>query len=149
MQNLDIAEYFFFFSVCFPSPKNVKEFLDFFIQTLNNSQQGRIKSTSSVTFEVLIINCQTCSKDFFNFNCLISNYSFPKRLRRDCLLQAEENDYYGRASFSSVIKFNQENATCSRHNQVFRYLECLSFDLPGYRPFRQVQHEKVRKKEKL
>ena len=51
--------------------------------------QRRSEVTSSVAFEVLIINCQTCFKDFFSFNCLTPNYCFSKRSltdRREWLL---------------------------------------------------------------
>ena len=43
------------------------------------SLQGRSEGSSSVAFDVLIINFQTCFKDFFNFNCLMLNFCFPKR----------------------------------------------------------------------
>ena len=46
--------------------------------------QGRSNSTSSVAFEVLIINCQTYFIIFYSFNHLSSNFCFPKKsiLRR-------------------------------------------------------------------
>ena len=46
--------------------------------------QERSNSTSSVAFEVLIINCQTCFIIFYSLNYLPSNFCFPKKsiLRR-------------------------------------------------------------------
>ena len=41
--------------------------------------QGRSEGTSSVAFEVLKFICQTCFKDFFDFNSLVLNFCFPKR----------------------------------------------------------------------
>ena len=35
--------------------------------------QGRSEGTSSVEFEILIINCQTYFTNLFIFNCLTSN----------------------------------------------------------------------------
>ena len=54
--------------------------------------QGRSESTSSVAFEVLIINCHiefinllifnclTSNLNLFIFNCLTSNFCFPKNI---------------------------------------------------------------------
>ena len=43
------------------------------------AKSGGSEGTSSVAFEELKINCQRRFKHFFNFNCLTSNFCFPKR----------------------------------------------------------------------
>ena len=60
-----------------------------------NFKQGRSEGTSSVTFEVLIINCEidfinlfifnclTSNINLFNFNCLASNFCFLKNIFRN------------------------------------------------------------------
>ena len=40
--------------------------------------QERSESTSSVAFEVLIINCEIDFINLFVFNCLTSNFCFPE-----------------------------------------------------------------------
>ena len=55
-----------------------------------NSSQGRSEGTSSVAFDVLIINCQIEFINLFIFNCLRSNFCSPKNIsfasRREWLL---------------------------------------------------------------
>ena len=77
------SSYSHFYFLSFHSFPFVKHFL---------RDQGRSDSTSSVTFEVLIINCHiefinlfifNCLKsniNLFIFNCLTSNFCFPKNI---------------------------------------------------------------------
>ena len=77
-----------------------------------NSSQGRSEGTSSVAFEVLIINCHI---EFMN--CLTSNFCFPKNLsfasRRERLFIHE------RASLVLDFKLTQkyDDPLSSRHKQ--------------------------------
>ena len=67
--------------------------------------QERNKDTLSVAFEVLLINCQTCFKNFSSFNSLTSNFVFRKIYDS----QAKEKGCYGRVSLVLVIKCKPEN----------------------------------------
>ena len=93
------------------------------------AEQGRSEGTSSVAFEVLIINCQIYFINSFIFNCLTlniklfifklfdvkflfsENHVFRKQKRTACLWS------YGRASLVSDFKLTRENdgLLSSRH----------------------------------
>ena len=109
--------------------------------------QGRREGTSSATFEVLIINCET---DFINlfvfnylasninlfifnclmlninlfiFNCLTSNFCFPKNIFR----KQKRTVVYGRESVVSDFKLTRET------NKFLRYcLLCTSILKCGF-----------------
>ena len=103
-----------------------------FIQMLflkNLFFQGCSECSSSVAFEVLIINCQIYFINSFIFNCLTLNIKlfifklFDVKIfvfRKSCLSQTEENGClwsYGRASLVSDFKLTRENddLLSSRH----------------------------------
>ena len=75
----------------------------------------RTEGTSSVTFEVVIINCQIYFINQFIFNCLTLNiklFIFKLFDAKLSLSQTEENKYlwtYGRASLVSDFKPTPEN----------------------------------------
>ena len=71
------------------------------------SQLGRSETTSSVAFEMLIINCQMELINLFIFNCLKSNFCFRKNIsfaRRKELLFMD-----ARASLVLDCKLPREN----------------------------------------
>ena len=51
-----------------------------FTATLYLRYQGRREGSSSVAFEVLIMNCELDSINLFIFNCLTSTFCFPKNM---------------------------------------------------------------------
>ena len=85
----------------------------YFLYIFITSDQGCSKGISSVAFEVLIVNCQTCFKGFFSFNCLMSNFVFWKYTllagRRERLLWT-----FVLTLWNSTGKM----MTCLRHNQI-------------------------------
>ena len=67
--------------------------------------QGRSESTSSVAFEVLIINCEIDFINLFVFNCLTSIFVFRKHNSR----KQKKTAVYGCASLLSYFKLILEN----------------------------------------
>ena len=77
--------------------------------------QGRSEGTSSVAFEVLIINCQTCFKDLFSFTCLISNFSFPKRY---IICRQKRKAVMDACPWFRLLNSTGKMMTCLRHNEI-------------------------------
>ena len=85
----------------------IKKLLLFVIFRIGVLEKRRSEGISNVAFEVLIINCQIDFINFFIFNCLTSNFCFPKNhifrkqkrmtfsdvpLVLDCKLYGENSD---------------------------------------------------------
>ena len=97
---------------------------------------GRVRATSSVAFEVLIMNCET---DFINlfifnylalninlfiFNCLTSNFYF---LKKNVFRKKERTAVYERAFVVLDFKLIRENddLLSSRHKHIFEVPHCV------------------------
>ena len=97
--------------------------------------------TSSVAFEVLIINCHIYFINSLIFNCLTLNINCSSSscltsnfyfFTKSCLLQTEENGClwsYGRASLVSDFKLTQEMMTSYLRdiNKFLRYRTLLEY----------------------
>ena len=80
----------------------------------------KLRSSLSVAFEVLIINCQTYFMIFFSFNCLTSNFCF---LKKKMYFPDRKHAYYGRTSLLSGLNAPVKMMTCYLwgRNKFLRY----------------------------
>ena len=97
------------------------------------------EGASTLASEVLTINCQTCFKEFFSFNYLMSNFSFWKRyiFRRQKITAVKTVRPY-----FQMLNPTRKMMTFSRHNKVLRcrilctnILKC-EFQAKGIEPTR-------------
>ena len=114
---------------------------------------------------LFIFNCFTSNINLFNFDCLTSNFCFPKIMsfssRKERLFMDARPQFRVLKSPRKMMtgylrgtnKFLRYCILCTsilkcrfpakgRHSLYFlRYMRCLSFEVPRFRPFRQVRHD--------
>ena len=78
------------------------------------TDQGRSEGTSSVAFELLAIKCRLEFMNLFIFNCLTSNFCFPKHIS---FARQMTTTVYERALLVMDFKLTRENddLLSSRH----------------------------------
>ena len=76
--------------------------------------QGPTNGTSSVAFELLIINCHIEFINLFIFNCLTSNFHFPKHI----FGKQNRTAVSGRVSLVLDFKLTRKMMTCYLQNRL-------------------------------